>query len=72
LSSGRAAFARVGRAGSFFGLSGGLAITPNMGRVLRRGKRMYLRGKRCRYYLAQAFFSGSDLARVFRTEAGVN
>src|SRR5262249_41489846 len=43
LSSGRAALARVGRAGSFFGLSGDLAITPNMGRVLRRGKRMHAR-----------------------------
>ena len=38
LSSGRAALARVGRAGSFFGSSGDFAINPNMGRVLRRGK----------------------------------
>src|SRR5262249_58914172 len=39
---GRAALARVGRAGSLFGkflgLSGVFAITPNMGRVLWRGK----------------------------------
>src|SRR4029434_7582953 len=40
--SGRAALARVGRAGSFFrkflGLSGDFAIAPNMGRVRGRGK----------------------------------
>lgn len=33
---------------------------------------MYLRGKGCRYCLAQEFFSGSDLARVWCTDAGGN
>ena len=33
---------------------------------------MYLRGNECPYCLAQAFFSGSDLARVCRTDARGN
>ena len=47
LSLGRAALARVGRAGSFFLLSGDFAIAPNMGRVRGRGKGGTIAAMRC-------------------------
>ena len=66
LSSGRAALARVGLAGSFGFLGGDFAIASNMGRVLWRGKGRTRAAAQCQVVTIQSgeeAMSGTTMTR---------